>query len=136
MSTNQFFEPFNDEQQAEYEKEAMKMYDPEVVKASNRKWKSYSKEEKQRIADEGDAAYREIAAAIPMGAESTQAQAGVEKWRKHMDYFWTPGPEQLIGLAHLYNDDPRFKANFHNVDPHLAEFMLEAVKIYVNKLKK
>ena len=40
MSKKQLFEAFSEEQQAEYEKEAMQMYDPEIVKASNRKWKS------------------------------------------------------------------------------------------------
>jgi len=34
MSQKQLFEAFNDEQQAEMEKEAMQLYDPEIVKAS------------------------------------------------------------------------------------------------------
>lgn len=136
MSEKQLFEPFNEAQQAEYEKEAMQMYDPEVVKASNRKWKSYSKEEKQRIGDEGNAAYLAIVDAIPSGPESDEAQAGIEKWRRHMDYFWTPAPDQLLGLAQLYNQDPRFKANFDRIDPRLAAFMLEAVTVYVKRLKR
>jgi MerR family transcriptional regulator, thiopeptide resistance regulator len=136
MSEKQLFDPFSEEQQAEYEKEAMQKYDPEVVKASNQKWKSYTKEEKQRIGEEGDAAYREIVAAIPFGPASKEAQAGVDHWRKHMDYFWTPSPEQLVGLAHLYIDDPRFKANFDKIDPRLAEFMLAAVTEYAARMKK
>jgi hypothetical protein len=42
-------------------------------------------------------------AAIPLGAASPQAQAGVEHWRKHLDYFWTPNQEQPVGLTELYN---------------------------------
>ena len=34
------------------------------------------------------------------------------------------------------NDDPRFKANFDKIDPRLAAFMREAVKIYVAGRKK
>ena len=136
MSEKQLFEPFSEEQQAEYQKEAEQMYDPEVVKASNRKWKSYTTADKQRIGEEGNAVYRDLLAAMPKGASSPEVQACVERWRKHMDYFWTPSPEQLVGLAHLYNDDPRFKANYDKVDPRLAEFMLEAVTIYVDRLKK
>jgi MerR family transcriptional regulator, thiopeptide resistance regulator len=60
----------------------------------------------------------------------------VELWRKHMDYFWTPNPEQLVGLSELYNNDTRFKANFDKIDPRLAEFMREAVKVYVRKMKR
>jgi DNA-binding transcriptional MerR regulator len=136
MSTKQFFEGFSDEQQAEYEKEAALKYDPAVVKASNQKWKSYSAAEKQRIGEEGQAAYEKILRAMPEGASSPAAQAGVEQWRRHMEYFWIPNDDQLLGLADLYNNDPRFKANFDKIDPHMAEFMREAVKVYVEKRKK
>jgi DNA-binding transcriptional MerR regulator len=136
MSTRQLFEAFSEEQQAEYEKEVMQKYDPEIVKASIKKWKSYTPADKQRIGEEGNAAYQAILAAIPKGASSPEAQAGVELWRKHMDYFWTPNLDQLVGLAEMYNDDPRFKANFYKIDPRLAAFMLEAVKIYVSNKKK
>ena len=131
MSKKQLFEAFSDEEQEKYAAEAEQMYDPVIVRASQKKWKSYTKEEKQRIGDEGNAAYEAIVAAIPLGAASPQAQAGVEMWRKHMDYFWTPNLEQLAGLAELYNTDPRFKANFDKIDPSLAEFMREAVQVYV-----
>ena len=74
-------------------------------------------------------------AAMPKGASSAEVQAIVERWRKHMDYFWTPNLEQLLGLADMYNDDPRFKANFDKMHPNLREFMREAVKVYVAKRK-
>ena len=133
MSQKQLFEAFNDEQQAEYEKEAMRLYDPAIVKASNKKWKSYTTAEKQRIGEEGNAVYEKFIQAIPKGPASPEAQACVEAWRKHMDYFWTPKLEQLLGLANSYYEDPRFKANFDKVDPRLAAFVREAVKAYVNK---
>jgi len=57
----------------------------------------------------------------------------VEHWRRHMDYFWTPNEEQLLGLAQGYSSDPRFKANFDKIHPDLAAFVLDAVKIYLNK---
>jgi DNA-binding transcriptional MerR regulator len=136
MSKKQLFEAFSDEQQAEYEKEVMQKYDPATVKASIKKWNNYTPADKQRIGDEGNAAYEAILAAMPKGASSPEAQAGVELWRRHMDYFWTPNLDQLIGLAEMYNDDPRFKANFDKIDPRLAEFMREAVKIYVANQKK
>jgi len=66
---------------------------------------------------------------------SAEVQAIVERWRKHMDYFWTPNLEQLLGLSEMYNADPRFKANYDAMHPQLAEFMREAVKIYVESRK-
>jgi hypothetical protein len=47
-----------------------------------------------------------------------------------------PNDEQLVGLADLYNSDSRFKANFDKIDPRLAEFMIAAVKIYVQNRRK
>lgn len=135
MSQKQLFEAFSDEQQAVYEKEAMQIYDPTIVKASLKKWKKYSPAEKQHIFDEGNAVYQDFLLAAPKGASSPEAQACVEGWRRHMEYFWTPNDTQLLGLADGYNDDPRFKANFDKIDPNLAEFMREAVKVYVTKKK-
>ncbi|MEW6092791.1 MAG: TipAS antibiotic-recognition domain-containing protein, partial [Chloroflexota bacterium] len=112
-------------------RQAEQMYDPETVRASNRKWKAYSAEEKQRILDEGNRIYMDLIAAMPKGAASPEVQAIVERWRRHMDYFWTPSLEQLVRLAEGYNTDTRFKANFDKIDPRLAEFMREAVKVYV-----
>jgi DNA-binding transcriptional MerR regulator len=131
MSQKQLFEPFNDEQQAAYEKEAMQMYDPATVKASNKKWKGYTAAEKQRIGDEGNAIYQDMLDAMPTGSDSPEVQAVVERWRRHMEYFWVPNAEQLVGLTDLYNTDPRFKANFDKIHPNLAAFMREAVQIYV-----
>ncbi len=131
MSQKQFFSGFSEEQQAAYEKEAMQMYDPEVVKASSQKWKSYSQGEKERILAEGGAIYEAIVQAMPKGFASPEAQAGIERWHRHQQYFWEPDDEQLLGLGELYNQDPRFKANFDKIDPRLADFMRSAIKIYV-----
>jgi DNA-binding transcriptional MerR regulator len=133
MSQKGFFEGFNEEEQEKYALEAEQLYDPETVRESNRKWKGYSAAKKEAIMAEGRQIYQDMVAAIPKGASSAEAQAVVEHWRKHMDYFWTPNLDQLLSLANGYNDDPRFKANFDKMHPQLAEFMLEAVKVYVAK---
>lgn len=131
MNNKQFFEAFSDEQQEKYAREVEQKYDPAIVKESNRKWKSYSEEDQHRISEEGNAAYAAILASMPDGPDSSSAQLGIELWRKHMVYFWTPNYDQMVGLAEMYNTDPRFKANFDKIDPNLAGFMLEAVREYV-----
>jgi DNA-binding transcriptional MerR regulator len=136
MSEKAYFEGFTEEEQEKYALEAEQLYDAETVRASNKKWKSYSAAKKESIMAEGKAVYVDMIAAMPKGADSPEAQAIVERWRKHMDYFWTPNLDQLLGLANGYNDDPRFKANFEKMHTGLAEFMREAVKVYVEKRKK
>ena len=136
MSEKGLFEGFSEEQQEKYALEAEQMYDPEMVRESNRKWKAYSAAKKESILVEGKAVYVDMIAAMPKGADSPAAQAIVQRWRDHMDYFWTPNLDQLLALAEGYNTDPRFKANFDKMHPQLAEFMREAVKVYVGKRKK
>ncbi len=131
MENNQFFQGFSEEQQAEYEKEAMQRYDPETVRASNERWRRLTPAEKQAVMEEGGAATTDFLNAMPQGAGSAAAQAAVERWRRHINFFWTPNDEQLLGLADLYNDDPRFKQNYDRMHPQLAEFIREAVKVYV-----
>jgi DNA-binding transcriptional MerR regulator len=133
MDEIKMFEPFNERQQAEYEKEAAEKYDPEIMQASQQKWKSYSKADKQRIGEEGNAVYRDFVLAIPKGPSSPEAQDCVRRWRAHMAYFWEPNDEQCLGLADLYNDDPRFRANFDKIDPRLAGFVREAVRFNIHK---
>ncbi len=131
MSNRQIFSGFTPEEEERYTAEAEKMYDPETVRASTRKWKGYSTQQKQNIFNEGRQVYEDMITAMPKGARSPDVQAVVERWHKHMDYFWTPNLDQLLGLAELYNTDPRFKATFDQLDPNLAAFMLEAVRVYV-----
>ena len=135
MSAKELFRGFTEEEEQRYTEEAMKMYDPQTVKASAKKWKAYTAAEKERIGAEGMAVYTDLVAAFPKGAASTEAQSAIARWRRHIEYFWIPTDDQLLGLVDLYNDDPRFRKNFDKVSPQLAGFMREAVKIYLEKRK-
>jgi DNA-binding transcriptional MerR regulator len=136
MNAKGLFEGFSEEEQEKYAQEAEQMYDPETVRASNRKWKSYSPAQKEHILTEGKAIYADLAAAMSKGAGSREVQVVIAHWHEHMQNFWSPNDEQLLGLADLYNDDPRFKANYDKIDPKLAGFMREAVKVYVKRRTK
>ena len=78
----------------------------------------------------GKQVYIDMISAMTKGAASLEVQACIERWRKYMDYFWTPNLDQLVGLTEGYVNDPRFRANFDAMHPQLAEFLLEAVKVY------
>ncbi len=136
MSEQEFFAGFSDAEQEKYAQEAMQMYDPEIVKDSMRKWKAYSSTEKHRIGEEGKAVYTDFLAAMPKGPTSPEAQAAAARWRRHLEYFWVPNDEQLLGLVDGYNSDPRFRGNFDKLSPKLAGFIKEAVTAFVQRRKK
>ena len=136
MNPKGLFEGFSEEEQAKYQQEAEQMYDPETVKASQRKWKAFTKAEKEKIGEEGKAIYADLVKYMPKGASDPAVQQAVARWHAHMQYFWSPNDDQLLGLADLYNDDPRFKANYEATALGLAEFMRAAIKVYVANRRK
>ncbi len=67
MDSKQLFSGFSEEEQEKYAAEAEKIYDPETVRASNKKWKAYSKEQQKAILEEGRQIYVDMIEAIPDG---------------------------------------------------------------------
>lgn len=133
MQEKDYFEGFSEEELEKYALEAEELYDPEAVQASMKKWKRFSAVEKTRLKQEGREIYRAMVAAMPQGPESRKAQDLVDCWRRHLENLWNPDLEQLLALAHGYNEDPRFKATFDRFHPELAAFILDAVEFYINQ---
>jgi DNA-binding transcriptional MerR regulator len=131
MNPKRLFDGFSEAQQARYAREAARHWGEQEVKASNDKWKAYSPEEKARILEEGNALYADLAAVMEKGASSPQVQAVIARWHAHLQHFWSPSDDQLLGPADLYNDDPRFRANYEAFATGMAAFMREAVQVYV-----
>jgi MerR family transcriptional regulator, thiopeptide resistance regulator len=136
MSTKQLFAGLTPEQEKEYTDEAAKRWGAEGVRASQRKYNAYAAEEKARIGAEGEAVYRDLLAAMPQGPAAPAVQACIERWRRHIQYFWTPNDEQCLALATGYRDDPAFRKTYDAIHPDLAAFMVEAVKVYVESRRK
>lgn len=136
MNAKGLFEAFSEEEQVKYAQQAEQMYDPETVRASNRKWKAYPPAKKERILAAGKAIYAEMVKAMPKGTASAEVQALIARWHQHIQYFWSPNDEQLLGLADGYNEDARFRTNFDRMHPQLTGFMRDAVNVYVKDRKK
>lgn len=133
MSTKQLFAGLTPEQEKQYTDEAAKRWGEKGVRASQRKFNAYSAEEKARIGAEGDAVYRDLLAVMAQGPAAAAVQACIERWRRHIGYFWTPNDEQCLALAIGYRDDPAFRRTYDAIHPDLAAFMVEAVTVYLER---
>lgn len=83
MNEQRLFEVFNEEQQKEYEAEAIRRWG-EQARLSAQKWNSYTDEQKAAIGAEGEDNYRQMLAHMAEGPESPAVQAAVAKWHQHL----------------------------------------------------
>jgi DNA-binding transcriptional MerR regulator len=136
MSTKQLFAGLTPEQEKAYTDEAAQRWDAKTVRASVAKYNGYSAGKKKQIGEEGEAVYRDLVAAMPQGKASPAVQACIERWRRHLEYFWTPNDEQCLALATGYRDDPAFRVKYDAIHPELAVFMRDAVEVYVEARRR
>jgi len=130
MNQTQFFKGFSEQEQAEYEKEAAQKWDPELVHESNRRYKNLSQLEKDELAQKGETITLAIRNAMPKGANAPEVQHLIGDWQKHIGFFYSCSDEILLGLGKMYVEDKRFKAFYDRIDPNLAQFLYDAIKIY------
>ena len=134
MSNNDYFTGFSDEQQAKYEKEASEQWGPEIVSESNLRWKSLSIKEREQFFKNGERITLSLRDTMKDGPSSPKVQAIVKEWQDYINFFYDCTPEILLGLGHMYVEDPRFRAFYERIDPNLPQFFYEAIKIYCQKL--
>ena len=130
MSQQSLFDGFSDEQQAKYEEEAREMYGNDIVDESNRRWNSYSDEEKAAIGRRGEAIFAAIRDNMGRGPESPEVQAQVAALQEHFGVFYTCTDEILMGLGETYHTHPGFIATFQKIHPDLPEFLYDAISHY------
>lgn len=137
MSKRQIFKAISPDEEQELTREARLQYGPDLVNQSVQRWGSYTQARKDAILEEGNQLYTEISAALEAGkaADSPEVQSLIERWHNHLRYFYEPPMEVLRGLGGLYNDDPRFRANFDQFHPELAGYMRGAINQYVDDLE-
>ncbi len=137
MNRKKMFNAFSDEEQKQYEREARLQYGPDMVNDSVRRWNSYSDLQKQVIAEEGNQIYEELTVQLEAGvsARSAAVQGILERWHKHLGYFYEPTLDILRGLGMTYSTSPDFIANFQKLHADLPEYLAEGIEQYVDDLE-
>ena len=130
MTTTEYFNGFSDEQQEIYEKEAASIWDPKIVHESNRRWKNMDITARNQLMEKGERITLALRDAMPGGINSPEAQRLVGVWQQHIGFFYECTDEILLGLGNMYVEDERFKAFYDRVQPGLAEFIRDAIKVY------
>ena len=133
MTDNEYFDGFDHSQ---YEEEARQRWgDTKQYAQSQKRWASYSQEEKNAIKTEGQrltlAMVGENPAASPGDPE---VQTAIADYLAYITkYFYTCDHKQLRGLADMWIADPRFSENYNRLRPGGAAFVQEAVHIFCDR---
>ncbi|WP_054052541.1 MerR family transcriptional regulator [Alloactinosynnema sp. L-07] len=132
-SAEHWFEGFDSDKQAELQQEARQRWGAENVDAANAKMggKDWWATHGQTWVAALDTLVAHLdAGRAPADPEVQETIAGHFQWLS--SGFWTPNRESYKGLASVYADDPRFRANFDKTDPRLAEFLRAAMTEYAD----
>jgi MerR family transcriptional regulator, thiopeptide resistance regulator len=131
MSPEDVLEVFGDFDPSEHEDEARERWgDTDAYRESNRRVKSYAKQDWLQIQTES-AAINEAFLALMAEGRAPRDEAAMdiaERHREHISrWFYECSPEIHAGLGHVYVADHRFTENIDKAGPGLAGFMSEAI---------
>ena len=136
LNDDQLYEGLTADQRRRYPRLARERYGEAEVHASEGRIRKLSPEAWARVRGEEGAVCRELAEAMgttPPGAPKIQEL--VARYRRMLNHFYEVTPERYLGLAHLYTEDPAFRAHYEEVASGLAEYLREAIEIYVSRIE-
>jgi DNA-binding transcriptional MerR regulator len=133
MKENDYFEGFDE---THYEEEVRERWGgTPQYEQSQKKWASYSKEQKEAIkADGGRITMRMVSQDPGASPDDPDVQAAVGEYLDYInEYFYTCDASFLRGLADMWVEDPRFAVNYDRIREGGADFIREAVHIYCDR---
>lgn len=131
MDDDELFEAFWEKHENEYAAEAEQRWgNTDAYKQSKERTKHLTKEDYKRMAKDGNAFMKTLAACIDSGPTSERTQELIGQHYESLRTFYDPSPELYRGLGQMYVDDPRFRKYFEKYDPRMPEFMRDAMHAY------
>lgn len=140
MTDKEKFEAFKKDQlrqnEEQYGEEIRQKYGNKIVEQSNQKFAGMNKGNYQSIEQLTENLNNKLAEATKENNPASELGQGVaalhQQWIKHSwpeEYY---SEEKHYDLSLMYIEDPRFKAYYEKIAPGAAEFLNQALKIYLN----
>lgn len=128
MTAQDMYGGLTKKQYEEYTQEAEgKWGGTDAWKQSQSRVKAMGKAGLKKVFEESQRIVAEFVSLMDRDVKSTEVQATVAKHRSNIGSFYTVTDEIYEGLAHMYVNDPRFKATYDKSAPGLAEFISRAM---------
>ena len=133
MTPEEYFEGFD---HSHYEEEARQRWgDTKQYAQLQKRWESYSREEKIAIKAEGQRLVKAMVGKNPAASPGdAEVQSAIAEYLAYINqYFYTCDLDQLRGLADMWVADPRFSENYDRLRPGGAAFVQEAIHIFCDR---
>lgn len=136
MADKEKFEGFKqkmiDDNEKKYGEEIRKKYGNEAINKSNTKVKNMSQEQYKAVTGLEQQVKETLAQAFATGDPAGElAQRAAELHKQWLTFYWSEySKEAHAGLAQMYVDDERFKSYYDKMQPGIAEFLRDAIRIY------
>ena len=137
MSNKEKFDAFKlnmvKENEEKYGKEIREKYGDDKVNATNNKILGMTEEEYATVEELNTVLNETLKAAVAEGNPASEtAQKACELHKKWLSFYWNfYTKEAHLGLCLMYTQDERFKSYYENITPGCADFLYEAMKIYL-----
>lgn len=141
MKERKKFESFKEkiisDNEKKYGEEIREKYGDETVNTSNARVRGMSKEKMQEAENLRKRIEDTLKEAFEQGDPAGElAQKVCEMHRQWLCVYW---PEEMytkeahMGLAEMYVEDERFRANYDKIAPGCAQFLRDAIKIFTGE---
>lgn len=141
MSDREKFEGFKqkmvDDNEKKYGKEIREKYGDDAINKSNAKLMNMTEEQYNEMTAISEELTTTLAEAFKTGNPTGElAQKAADLHKKWLTYSWSQySKEAHAGLGQMYVDDERFKAYYDKEQPGTAEFLRDAIFIYIGMNK-
>ena len=132
LTDGDLYEGFAQEQVERYEREARELYDPELVKESERRIRKMSKTQWEGLKREGEEVTRLIAGLIDKPAGDPEVQTLIGQHHGWIERFYDAPAEVYRGLGELYAEHDDFRDYYNKYRAGLADYMRAAMAYYAD----
>ncbi len=130
------FKFFEEDVQNEMQEAIKEKFGEKKVNEYNRNFSSMNKDEQQRVLDECNEIFTELAKYIHDDNYSDEVRELLVRWHEWIRNFYEPSMETLRGLGAMYAKAPDFRKNFEEIDPDLPDYLPRAIGAYVDELEE
>ena len=126
---------FTAEQRAQIEEEVAARWDPQIVAESNRRVRNMTRGQWAALKQEGEEVTHGLAGLVDRDPADPAVQALIGRHYAMMNQFYAVTAGMVRGLGQMYVTDERFRANYDQHAPGLADFMQAATAVYADGLE-